>query len=65
MTFDADARVERTLSRDGDATIAACSIAGIDVAALASQLQTQGAMSFDDSRQDLLDFIGTKRQALA
>jgi transaldolase len=68
LAFDAHGRVERTLPRDGgdgDATVAAYGRAGIDVAALASRLQTQGAKSFDDSWQDLLDSIGTKSQALA
>jgi transaldolase len=68
LAFDAHGRVERTLSRDGgggDETVAAYGRAGIDVAALASQLQMQGAKSFDDSWQDLLDSIGTKSQALA
>ena len=63
-----DGLVERTLPRDGDdagATVAAYGRAGIDVAALASQLQMQGAKAFDDSWQDLLDAIGTKSQALA
>ena len=50
---------------DGDATVAAYGRAGIDVVALASELQMQGAKSFDDSWQDLLDSIGTKSQALA
>jgi transaldolase len=68
LAFDAHGRVERTLPRDGgggDETVAAYGRAGIDVAALASQLQMQGAKSFDDSWQDLLDSIGTKSQALA
>ncbi|MGH6838733.1 MAG: transaldolase [Methylocella sp.] len=68
LAFDSHGRVERTLPRDGgdgEETIVAYGRAGIDVAALASQLQTQGAKSFDDSWQDLLDSIGTKSQALA
>jgi transaldolase len=68
LAFDAHGRVERTLPRDGgdgDATVAAYGRAGIDVVALASQLQKEGAKSFDDSWQDLLDAIGTKSQALA
>jgi transaldolase len=54
-----------TDSGDGDETVAAYAKAGIDVMALASQLQKQGAKSFDDSWQDLLEAIGTKSQALA
>jgi transaldolase len=50
---------------DGDETVAAYGRAGIDVAALASQLQKEGAHSFDESWQDLLGAIGTKSQALA
>ena len=68
LAFDAHGRVEGTLPRDGgdgDETVAAYGRAGIDVAALASQLQKEGAKSFDDSWQDLLDAIGTKSQALA
>jgi transaldolase len=68
LAFDAHGRVERTLARDGgdgDETVAAYGRAGIDVVALANQLQMQGAKSFDDSWQDLLDAIGTKSQALA
>jgi transaldolase len=68
LAFDAHGRVEGTLPRDGgdgDETVAAYAKAGIDVMALASQLQMQGAKSFDESWQDLLDAIGTKSQALA
>ncbi|HEY8031618.1 MAG TPA: transaldolase [Methylocella sp.] len=68
LAFDAHGQVERTLPRDGgdgDTTVAAYGSAGIDVMALASQLQQEGAKSFDDSWQDLLNAIGTKSQALA
>src|ERR1700730_8657032 len=68
LAFDARGRVEGTLPRAGgagDETVAAYGRAGIDVMALASQLQMQGAKSFDDSWQDLLDAIRTKSQALA
>ena len=68
LAFDAHGRVERTLPRDGgdgDDTVAAYGSAGIDVAALASQLQKEGAKSFDESWQDLLGAIVTKSQALA
>jgi transaldolase len=52
LAFDAHGQVERTLPRDGgdgDATLAAYGRAGIDVIALANQLQMQGAKSFDES----------------
>jgi transaldolase len=68
LAFDAHGRIDRTLPRDGgdgDETVAAYGRAGIDVMTLASELQMQGAKSFDDSWQDLLDAIGTKSQALA
>jgi transaldolase len=68
LAFDAHGRIDRTLPRDGgdgDETVAAYGRAGIDVMTLASELQVQGAKSFDDSWQDLLDAIGTKSQALA
>jgi transaldolase len=68
LAFDAHGRIDRTLPRDGgdgDETVAAYGRAGIDVMTLASELQVQGAKSFDDSWQDLLDAIRTKSQALA
>jgi transaldolase len=68
LAFDAHGRVERILPRDGgdgDETVAAYAKVGIDVMALASELQMQGAKSFDDSWQDLLGAIGTKSKALA
>ena len=58
LAFDAHGRVDRTLPRDGgdgDQTVAAYGKAGIDVMTLARELQMQGAKSFDDSWQDLLD----------
>jgi transaldolase len=68
LAFDAHGRVDRTLPRDGgdgDQTVAAYGRAGIDVMTLARELQMQGAKSFDDSWQDLLDAIEMKSQSLA
>ena len=67
LAFDAHGVVDQTLPRDGgdgDETIAAYGKAGIDVPALASRLQTEGAKSFDDSWEDLMKSIGTKSKAL-
>lgn len=56
------------LSADGgdcDAVLAAHAKAGVDVAALASKLQADGAKVFVASWQDLLKSIGAKSKALA
>ncbi|WP_072374695.1 transaldolase [Hyphomicrobium sp. NDB2Meth4] len=56
------------LSADGgdcDAVLAAHAKAGVDVAALASKLQADGAKAFVASWQDLLKSIGAKSKALA
>ncbi len=50
---------------DADAVIAACCRAGIDVAALATQLQREGAAAFSKSWHALLSGIRAKSQALA
>jgi transaldolase len=49
---------------DGAATIAQHEKAGIDVAALAAKLQTDGAASFVEAWKDLLKAIDTKSRAL-
>jgi transaldolase len=49
---------------DADATLAAFSAAGIDLAALAQQLQREGAQSFSKSWQALLASLDAKRAAL-
>ena len=57
----------RLLQRDGGdgaATIAAHAKAGIDVDALAAQLQSDGAQAFVASWKDLLQAIDTKSRAL-
>ncbi len=67
LAFEEHGIVEQTLPRDGgggDETVAAHGKAGIDVQALASKLQTEGAKSFDDSWADLMKSIGTKSKAL-
>ena len=50
---------------DCDAVLAAHAKAGVDVNALAQQLQSEGAKSFVASWQDLLTSIGAKSKALA
>ena len=50
---------------DADAVIAACRRAGIDDAALATQLQREGAAAFSKSWHELLSGIRAKSQALA
>jgi len=59
--------VEKLLQRDGGdgaATLAQHAKAGIDVQALAGQLQSDGAEAFVASWKDLLQAIATKSQAL-
>ena len=56
------------LPRDGrraSETLSAIAKAGIDLGALAADLQSEGAKSFDDSWSDLLKAIETKSRALA
>jgi transaldolase len=56
------------LPRDGGDsadTLAAIGKAGVDVAKLAADLQTEGAKSFDESWRDLLETIDTKSRALS
>jgi len=58
----------RVIPRDGgdaEQVLAAFNRAGIDVAALAAQLQVEGAKAFVDSWKDLLRSIETKSMALA
>jgi transaldolase len=68
LAFDAHGLVEQTLPRDGgdgDETVGAYGKAGIDVPALASRLQIEGAKSFDNSWEDLMSSIGTKSKAIS
>ena len=56
------------MRRDGGAaseTLSATTKAGVDLVALAADLQSEGAKSFDESWTDLLKAIETKSQALA
>lgn len=60
--------IKGVLNPDGgdcDAVLAAYAKAGIDVAALARKLQSDGAKAFIASWQDLLKSIGAKSKALA
>ena len=50
---------------DSEEVLARFARAGIDVDALASQLQDEGAKSFVDSWHELMDVIATKSAALA
>ena len=55
------------LPRDGGSaadTLSAIVKAGVDVDALAADLQSEGTKSFDESWSDLLKSIETKSQAL-
>jgi transaldolase len=60
--------VDRAMPRDGgdaEAVLVAITRAGVDVAALARQLQDEGAKGFVDSWKDLLGAIDSKSTALA
>jgi transaldolase len=60
--------VDRAMPRDGgdaEAVLVAITRAGVDVAALARQLQDEGAKGFVDSWKDLLGAIERKSKALA
>jgi transaldolase len=60
--------VDRVMPRDGgdaEAVLVAITRAGVDVAALARQLQDEGAKGFVDSWKDLLGAIERKSKALA
>lgn len=50
---------------DGDAVLARFADAGVDVAAVAAKLQSDGAKSFVASWKDLLSRVATQRAALA
>ena len=60
--------VSAILPRDGGGaseTLSAIGKAGVDLGALAADLQAEGAKSFDESWSDLLKAIETKSRALA
>ena len=61
------ASLRGALSPDGgncDQVLASISAAGVDIAALAAQLQSDGAESFNASWKNLLKSIETKSKAL-
>jgi transaldolase len=67
LAFGDHGALKGVLTPDGgncDQVIAAIGTAGVDVAALAAQLQTEGAESFVASWQNLLKSIETKTKAL-
>ena len=67
LAFGDHGAVKGSLAPDGgdcEQTIAAISKAGVDVAALATQLQSEGAESFNASWKNLLKSIETKSKAL-
>jgi transaldolase len=66
--FGDHGEVGAVLPRDGGesaAVLAEFAKAGVDTAALAAQLQSEGAKSFVASWQELLGSIETKSKALA
>ena len=68
LHFADHGEVGGVLRRDGGAaseTLSATGRAGVDLVALAADLQSEGAKSFDESWSDLLKAIETKSQALA
>jgi transaldolase len=68
LAFFDHGEVDRPMARDGDdaeQVLVDFSRAGIDVAALAKQLQEEGAKSFVDSWHDLLGAIESKSKALS
>ncbi len=67
LAFANHGEVDRTMRRDGDDSeqvLASIARAGIEVTALARQLQDEGAKGFVESWKDLLGAIETKSKAL-
>jgi transaldolase len=67
LAFGNHGRVDRTMPRDGsdsEQVLVAITRAGVDVEALAKELQDEGAKGFVDSWKDLLSAIDTKSKAL-
>ena len=65
--FEEHGKVGRAMARDGgdcEEVLSSFTKAGIDLAKLAADLQSEGAKSFDESWQDLLTSIDTKSKAL-
>jgi transaldolase len=68
LAFANHGQVDQAMPRDGgdaEQVLARIAKAGVDVAALARQLQDEGAKGFVDSWKDLLGAIETKSKALA
>ena len=67
LAFGEHGQVSGTIARDGgdcEQVLTEFGKVGIDVAKLGADLQKEGAKSFDDSWQDLLNAIETKSKAL-
>ncbi|HTY92823.1 MAG TPA: transaldolase [Steroidobacteraceae bacterium] len=67
LAFGDHGSIHGALTPDGgscDRTLAAIAAAGVDVAALAAQLQSEGAASFNASWQNLLQSIRVKSKSL-
>jgi len=67
LAFGEHGKVSSVIARDGgdcEQVLSAFSKAGIDLAKLAADLQSDGANSFDDSWKELLASIETKSKAL-
>lgn len=67
LAFGNHGQVDRTMPRDGsdsEQVLVAITRAGVDVEALAKELQDEGAKGFVDSWKDLLTAIDTKSKAL-
>ena len=68
LAFGNHGQVDRAMPRDGgdaEQVLVAITRAGVDVGALARELQDEGAKGFVDSWKDLLGAIETKSKALA
>ncbi len=67
LAFGNHGQLDRTMPRDGsdsEQVLVAITRAGVDVEALAKELQDEGAKGFVDSWKDLLSAIDTKSKAL-
>ncbi len=67
LAFGNHGQVDRTMPRDGsnsEQVLVAITRAGVDVEALAKELQDEGAKGFVNSWKDLLSAIDTKSKAL-
>jgi len=67
LAFGEHGQVSGVIPGDGadcEQVLAEFGRVGVDVAKLGVDLQTEGAKSFDDSWQDLLNAIDTKSKAL-